>query len=65
METQAAGFTYDGAEGFWTSEDMNWLVYASHESSITFGGDWLIDGMRGFLPEFERYIYKGWDLAAY
>jgi hypothetical protein len=62
---ESAGFTYNGAEGFWTSDDLDWLVYASHESSITFGSQWLVKKMRAALPEFERYIYKGWDLAAY
>lgn len=65
MDTELAGFTYNGAEGFWTGDDFGWLVYASHESSITFGSAWLVEKMRTVVPEFERYIYKGWDLAAY
>jgi len=65
LDTANAGFTYNGAEGFWTSNGMAWMVYASHESSITFGGLWLAEGMRGFLPLFQRYLYRGWDLAAY
>jgi len=65
IETQAADFTYNGAEGFWTSGDLDWLVYASHESSITFGSNWLVEGMKRLLPDFEKYIYKGWDLALY
>ncbi len=64
-ETGDANFTYNGAEGFWTLWNMTWMVYASHESSITFGNTWLIDGMRSFLPLFDRYSYRGWDLAAY
>ncbi|MDQ6769650.1 MAG: hypothetical protein M3Z54_06655 [Gemmatimonadota bacterium] len=31
---------YNGAEGYWTSAESDWLVYASHESSITLAGDW-------------------------
>ena len=65
LEPAFAKFTYTGAEGFWTTAEMDWLIYASHESSITFGGDWLIEAMQSFLPEFHRYIYKGWDLALY
>ena len=60
-----AEFTYDGREGFWTSDNMEWMVYASHESSITFGGAWLIEAMRKCLPEFDRYLYRGWDLSKY
>ena len=29
---------YDGCEGFWCDSNFNWLIYASHESSITFAG---------------------------
>lgn len=64
IDTAAAEFTYTGAEGYWTSGDMSWMVYASHESSITFDGP-LAAAMRPFLPEFDRYLYRGWNLAAY
>ncbi len=32
---------YIGAEGYWTSPGMGWLVYASHESSLTLASDCL------------------------
>jgi hypothetical protein len=60
-----ASFTYNGAEGFWTSGDMSWMVYASHESSITFGGECLIQHMRERLGSFDHWLYKGWDLKDY
>jgi hypothetical protein len=65
LDLEFAGFTYTGAEGFWTSGDLSWMVDASHETSITFGGTWLIERMRSALPSFDRHIYKGWDLSAY
>jgi hypothetical protein len=65
LDVELAGFTYTGAEGFWTSGDLSWMVYSSHESSITFGGTWLIEHMRRVLTGFDRYIYKGWDISAY
>jgi hypothetical protein len=65
MDAADASFTYNGAEGFWTPADMGWMVYASHESSITFGGEWLVAGMRRCLPLLDQYIYRGWDPAAY
>lgn len=65
IPVELAGFKYTGAEGFWTNGAYDWLVYASHESSITFGSCWLVAKMREILPEFSRYIYKGWDLEAY
>lgn len=47
---------YNGAEGFWTSADLDWLIYASHESSITVGG-WMLDEVKEAWPEWERYIW--------
>ncbi len=29
---------YNGAEGFWFSDALDWIMYASHEDSITTGG---------------------------
>lgn len=29
---------YDGAEGFWFSQSCDWILYASHEGTITIGG---------------------------
>ena len=65
LDLEIASFLYNGAEGFWTTPDVAWMVYASHESSITFGGEWLIAAMRAVLPTFDKFVYKGWDLAAY
>jgi len=48
---------YNGAEGYWCSEQMNWLVYASHESSITLGG-WLLDEVKQLWPEWHKYIWS-------
>ncbi len=62
---ESADFSYDGAEGFWTSVDLGWLIYASHESSITFAGTWLVEKIQAALPDFQQYLYKGWDPAAY
>jgi hypothetical protein len=31
-------FAYTGAEGYWTSEQGDWVVYCSHEATITLGG---------------------------
>lgn len=59
ITVKLAGFRYTGAEGFWTNSAYDWLVYASHESSITFGSPWLVARMSEILPEFNRYIYKG------
>ena len=50
---------YNGAEGYWTSTESDWLVYASHESSITLAGEWLVAAFREVFPECDRYLYGG------
>lgn len=37
-EPEQDDFIYNGAEGFWTSDGDDWILYCSHEGSITFGG---------------------------
>ena len=49
----------DGGEQYSTSEHADWIVYASHESSITIGGEWLIDIFRELHPECIELTYKG------
>jgi len=60
-ELEAALFQpqYNGAEGYWTSAGSDWLVYASHESSITLAGDWLVAAFRGIAPDCDQYKYGG------
>jgi hypothetical protein len=49
----------DGGEQHSTSVHADWIVYASHESSITVGGEWLIDVFRSLHPECAGLTYKG------
>ena len=60
-----AEFHYTGDEGFWTSVDMEWMIYASHESSITFGGLFLANEVTSRWPECERCRHRGYDLSTY
>lgn len=39
-------FYYSGEEGFWFDKSFDWLIYVSHESSITFAGS--------ILPEIKK-----------
>ena len=52
---------YNGAEGYWTAGQMDWLIYASHESSITVAGDWLIESLKASWPNWHQRLYTGWD----
>ena len=48
---------YNGAEGFWVSGRLDWIMYASHESSITIGG-WLLDQVRTSWPNHANHIWQ-------
>lgn len=53
---------YNGAEGFWYAAPggpgaREWLVYASHESSLTIGGSWLIEEVKALWPSWDRYLW--------
>ena len=48
---------YDGSESFATS-DFGWLIYASHDSSITVAG-WLADLCRSEWPDWPNLTYGG------
>ena len=49
----------DGGEQYSTSEQTDWTVYASHESSITVCGDWLVQIFRERRPDCSERTYKG------
>lgn len=46
---------YTGAEGYWSAPPFDWIVYASHENSITVGGWWLIDQVRLRWPAWRAH----------
>lgn len=47
---------YNGNEGYWTSDCLDWIVYASHEASITVGG-WLLDSIKTQWSNWEQHIW--------
>lgn len=49
----------NGGEQYSTSESADWIVYASHESSITLGGDWLINIVKKRWPDWNQRAYGG------
>ncbi len=54
-----------GAEGYWFSGKMNWLLYASHESSITVGGEWLIEAIKQVWIGWEEGLYEQYPIARF
>jgi len=49
----------DGGEQYSTSKETDWVVYASHESSITICGDWLIQFFCERRPGCTERTYNG------
>ena len=47
---------YNGAEGYWSSGELDWIVYASHESSVTVGG-WLLEEIKALWPSWNEKIW--------
>lgn len=48
---------YTGAEGFWTDKTFDWLVYASHEGSVTIAGTPLLQALQRRWPDWSQHRY--------
>ncbi len=46
-------------EGFWFSEDMDWIIYFTHEETVTIGGSWIIDRVKSQWDDWQKNI--DWD----
>lgn len=49
---------YNGPEGHWSSGALDWIVYASHENSITVGG-WLVEEVKALWPAWQEHLWTG------
>lgn len=47
---------YTGYEGYWTSDKLDWIVYASHENSTTLGG-WLLEEVKAQWSDWEQHTW--------
>lgn len=50
--------SYNGAEGYWISYDLDWIIYASHEGSITVGGS-ILEELKAIWPEWKSHLWTG------
>jgi hypothetical protein len=50
---------YNFDEGFWFDESADWLIYASHEGSVTIGGGRLLPELRAVWRNWSEYVYTG------
>ena len=46
---------YNGAEGYWSSAGLDWIVYASHEDTLTVGG-WLVGDLTKRWSGWEEHV---------
>jgi len=51
---------YDGSEKFCCDNTFDWVVYGSHESTISFGGEKLIPQIKELLKDYES-IFNIWE----
>jgi hypothetical protein len=47
-------------EQYWTSEKMDWLLYHSHENSLTVAGEWFLNAVKEAWPDCEQHLYPPW-----
>jgi hypothetical protein len=51
---------YNGAEGLFFDSSVSWLIYTSHEGTVTIGGDALIQAVTAEWPAWEAARWTGW-----
>lgn len=51
---------YDGDERYWSAGSFDWIVYASHESSLTIGG-WLLGEVKAVWADWASHVYEAWE----
>lgn len=59
LETVSLSFdkTLRNNEHFWFDLQFDWIIYHSHEGSITFGGNELITALKAEWHDWESYVF--------
>jgi hypothetical protein len=58
LELELLEPVYTGSEGFWADDSFEWLVYASHELSVTIVGAKLLPALQETWPSWARHLYS-------
>jgi hypothetical protein len=45
-------------ESFWFDKDQTWVIYVSHENSITFAGNYIIGIVKEIFPEYHKNYWS-------
>jgi hypothetical protein len=59
VETESLRLEYGGTECYYTSKELDWVAYASHENSISVAGRWLVEVLQREWPGCELHAYRG------
>lgn len=59
VESFESTYSING-EGFWFSSELDWVIYASHENSITKAGTWLLAEIKKVWLNWEERIWLNW-----
>jgi len=49
-------------ETYWTAGELGWLIYLSHESTITIAGRWLVAAVQAAWPAWTHHLHTAWDV---
>lgn len=44
-------------ERYWCTDELDWLLYATHENSTTIAGDWLLREIKAAWPDWQAYTW--------
>src|SRR6476620_379294 len=53
-------YRYGGVECFWCDDSYDWIIYVSHEGSVTVGG-WLLAEVKASWPNWSARLWTSWD----
>ena len=46
------------SECFWFDSNIDWMIYVSHEATIAFEGEWLVNAIKEKLEDYSKYEMK-------
>jgi hypothetical protein len=46
------------SECFWFDSNKDWVMYASHEATVAFGGEWLVNAIKRQFENYTKYEIK-------
>lgn len=58
LELALVSPSYNGAEGYWSAGGFEWLIYASHEATITVAGGWLVRSVQQRWPTWAEHLVR-------